>query len=425
MRSFASNNQPEQEFKTRHAEIMAPAGSRASFHAALQGGADSIYFGIEQLNMRARASNNFAMEDLPEISALAQDHGVKTYLTLNTVLYDHDLPLMRKIIDAVKEHGITAIIASDQAAISYAFKQGVDVHISTQSNISNIEMVEFYSHFADVMVLARELSLGQVKKIVEGIKERNITGPSGELVQIEVFAHGALCMAVSGKCYLSLHTYNSSANRGACKQNCRHAYKVDNNEGIELEIDNEYIMSPKDLCTIGFLDQVLDSGAAVLKIEGRGRSPEYVQTATRCYKEAALAVSNDTYTPVKAMQWKNELEQVYNRGFWDGYYLGRKLGEWSTVYGSAAKKEKTFVGKVIHYYPKAKVAHIQMKARQISQGDTLLVIGDRTGVVEQEIQSLWVVDKPAQKAVKGEECTIKMDEPVRDGDNVYLWKDRA
>lgn len=425
MRSIAANNQPEQELKTRHAEIMAPAGSRASFRAALQGGADSIYFGIEQLNMRARASNNFTLEDLPEISALAQDHGVKTYLTLNTVLYDHDLPLMRKIIDAVKEHGISAIIASDQAAISYAFKHGVEVHISTQVNISNIEMVEFYSHFADEMVLARELSLGQVKKIVEGIKERNITGPSGELVQIEIFAHGALCMAVSGKCYLSLHTYNASANRGACKQNCRHAYKVENDEGIELEIDNEYIMSPKDLCTIDFLDQVLDSGATVLKIEGRGRSPEYVQTATRCYKEAALSVANGTYTPEKALQWKNELEQVYNREFWDGYYLGRKVGEWSTVYGSAAKMEKTFVGKVIHYYPKAKVAHIQMKAREISQEDTLLVIGDRTGVVEQKIQSLWVDDKPAQRAVQGEECTIKMDEPIRDGDNVYLWKDRS
>ncbi|NBC65367.1 MAG: U32 family peptidase [Bacteroidetes bacterium] len=425
MRSIAANHQQEQEYKIRHAEIMAPAGSWASFRAALQGGADSIYFGIEHLNMRARASNNFTMEDLPEISALAQEHRIKTYLTLNTVLYDHDLPLMRKIIDAVKEHGITAIIASDQAAISSAFKQGVEVHISTQANISNIEMVEFYSHFADVMVLARELSLGQVKKIVEGIKDRNITGPSGELVQIEVFAHGALCMAVSGKCYLSLHTYNASANRGACMQNCRHAYKVENDEGIELEIENEYIMSPKDLCTIDFLDQVLDSGAAVLKIEGRGRSPEYVQTATRCYKEAALSVAYGTYTPEKTLQWKNELEQVYNRGFWDCYYLGRKLGEWSPVYGSAAKKEKMFVGKVIHYYPKAKVAHIQMKAREISEEDTLLLIGDRTGVVEQQIQTLWVDDKPSQKAVKGEECTIKMDQPVRDGDNVYLWKDRA
>lgn len=404
---------------------MAPAGNWASFQAAIQGGADSIYFGIEHLNMRARAINNFMIDDLPKISVLARDHGIKTYLTLNTVLYDHDLPLMKKIIDTVKEYRITAIIASDQAAISYAHKQGVEVHISTQANISNIEMVEFYSHFADVMVLARELSLGQVKKIVDGIKEREITGPSGELVQIEIFAHGALCMAVSGKCYLSLHTYNASANRGACMQNCRHAYKVENEEGIELEIDNEYIMSPKDLCTIDFLDRVLDSGANILKIEGRGRSPEYVKTTTRCYKEAAHEVTTGTYTPEKAKQWKNNLDQVYNRGFWDGYYLGKRLGEWSPVYGSAAKKEKTFVGKVLHYYPKAKVAHIRVKAREVSSDDTLLIIGERTGVVEQKIQSFWVDDKPASKAVQGEECTIKIEEPIRDGDNVYLWEDRS
>src|SRR6056297_2759277 len=275
---------------TNSVEIMAPAGDWASLRAALQAGADSVYFGVEQLNMRARATNNFTLDDLNEISELCRKHNTKTYLTLNTVLYDHDLPLMKRIIDAVKEHGITAIIAADQAAISYAAKQGVEVHISTQANISNIEMVEFYSHFADVMVLARELSLGQMKKIVEGVKEREIMGPSGKLVQIEVFAHGALCMAVSGKCYLSLHTYNSSANRGACKQNCRHAYNVTNNEGIELAVDNEYIMSPKDLCTIDFLDQILDTGVKVLKLEGRGRSPEYVKTVTRCYKEAASAL---------------------------------------------------------------------------------------------------------------------------------------
>ncbi|MDZ7721107.1 MAG: peptidase U32 family protein [Balneolaceae bacterium] len=414
-----------QEIKPMNAEIMAPAGDWTSFRAAIQGGADSIYFGIEQLNMRARASNNFTMDDLPRISALAKEHGIKTYLTLNTVLYDHDLPMMKRIIDTVKEQNITAIIAADQAAISYAYKQGVEVHISTQANISNIEMVEFYSHFADVMVLARELSLGQVKKIVEGIKGRNITGPSGDLVQIEVFAHGALCMAVSGKCYLSLHTYNASANRGACMQNCRHAYNVQSDDGTELKIDNEYIMSPKDLCTIDFLDRVLDSGAAVLKIEGRGRSPEYVKTTTRCYKAASLAVANGTYTPEKARQWKNDLDQVYNRGFWDGYYLGRKLGEWSPVYGSAARKEKTFVGKVLHYYPKAKVAHLRIKAREISTDDSILIIGDRTGVAEPTIESFWVDDKPAEKAVQGQECTIKIDVDVRDGDNVYLWEDRS
>ena len=414
----------EAGLRQQTAEIMAPAGNWASFRAAIQGGADSIYFGIEHLNMRARASNNFKMDGLPEISALANQHGIKTYLTLNTVLYDHDLPVMRSIIDAVKENGITAIIASDQAAISYAHKQGVEVHISTQTNISNIEMVEFYSQFADVMVLARELSLGQVKNIVEGIRERNITGPSGNPVHIEVFAHGALCMAVSGKCYLSLHAYNASANRGACMQNCRHAYTVQNEEGLELEIDNEYIMSPKDLCTIDFLDKVLDSGATVLKIEGRGRSTEYVKTVTRCYKEASLAVANGTYTSEQARKWKEELDQVYNRGFWDGYYLGRKTGEWSPVYGSAAKKEKSFLGKVIHYYPKAKVAHIRIKSREITTGDSILFIGDRTGVVEQQVDSFWVDDAPADRAKQGDECTIKITEPVRDGDKVYLWEDR-
>lgn len=424
MKSQIAESHSVQTAKKQDVEIMAPAGNWASMQAAIRGGADSVYFGIEQLNMRARASNNFTMDDLPKISVLAKEHGIKTYLTLNTVLYDHDLPLMKRIIDAVKDYQISAIIAADQAAISYAYKQGVEVHISTQANISNIEMVEFYSHFADVMVLARELSLGQVKKIVDGIKERNISGPSGGLVEVEIFAHGALCMAVSGKCYLSLHTYNASANRGACMQNCRHAYKVQNEEGIELEIDNEYIMSPKDLCTIDFLDKVLASGAGVLKIEGRGRSPEYVQTTTRCYKEAALAVANGSYTTEKVQQWKNELEQVYNRGFWDGYYLGRRLGEWSPVYGSAAKKEKTFVGKVLHYFPKAKVAHIRVKAREISAGDSILFIGGRTGVVEQEVDSLWVNDKPGKKVTQGEECTIKTAEPVRDGDNLYLWEDR-
>ncbi|SMO52225.1 U32 family peptidase [Gracilimonas mengyeensis] len=405
-------------------EIMAPAGDWSSLQAAIQGGADSVYFGIEQLNMRARASNNFTMADLPEIAGLAQKAGIRTYLTLNTVLYDHDLPLMKRIIDAVKENGITAIIAADQAAISYAFKQSVEVHISTQANISNIEMVEFYSHFADVMVLARELSLGQVKKIVEGIKERNITGPSGNLVQIEIFAHGALCMAVSGKCYMSLHTYNSSANRGACKQNCRHAYRVTNDEGVELEIENEYIMSPKDLCTIDFLDQVLDTGVEVLKLEGRGRSPEYVKTVTRCYKEAAQAVSEGTFTPEKLAEWKDDLEKVYNRGFWDGYYLGRRLGEWSKVHGSAATKEKTFVGKVLHYYPKAKVAHIRIKAREVKPGDFLLIIGNKTGVAEVEVDSLWVDEQPAEKVEQGQDCTIKMEAEVREGDKVYIWEDR-
>jgi putative protease len=406
-------------------EIMAPAGDWDSLAAALQGGADSVYFGIEQLNMRARATNNFTMDDLPAIAALTNERGVKTYLTLNTVLYDHDLPLMRNIIDSVKETGITAIIATDQAAISYAFKKGVEVHISTQSNISNIEMVEFYSHFADVMVLARELSLGQVKRIVEAVKERNITGPSGKPVQIEIFAHGALCMAVSGKCYLSLHTYNSSANRGACKQNCRHAYKVTNDEGIELTVDNEYIMSPKDLCTIDFLDQIIDAGVKVLKLEGRGRSPEYVKTVTQCYKEAAEAVCNGTYTSEKIQGWKSKLEKVYNRGFWDGYYLGRRLGEWSPVHGSAATKEKVFVGKVLHFYPKAGVAHVRIKAGKITTDDHLLFIGKKTGVAEPVIESIWMEDKSVHEVTKGTDCTIKINQKVHDGDKIYVWEDRG
>ena len=410
---------------TESVEIMAPAGDWASLRAALQAGADSVYFGVEQLNMRARATNNFTLDDLKEIAELCSEHDIKTYLTLNTVLYDHDLPLMKRIIDRVKETGITAIIASDQAAMMYAHKQGVEVHISTQANISNIEMVEFYSHFADVMVMARELSLNQVGKIVDAVKERNITGPSGNLIEIEIFAHGALCMAVSGKCYMSLHTYNSSANRGACKQNCRHAYRVTNDEGEELMIDNEYIMSPKDLCTIDFLDQILATGVKVLKLEGRGRSPEYVKTVTQCYKEAAQAVLDGTYTEEKGKELKARLNEVYNRGFWDGYYLGRKLGEWSDAHGSVATKQKTFIGKVLHYYPEPEVAHIRIKTKELRLHDPVLIIGDTTGVIETSVESLWVDDQPSEHAGKGVECTIKVHEKVRVGDNLYLWEDRV
>lgn len=401
---------------------MAPAGDWASFHAAIQAGADSIYFGVEQLNMRARATNNFTIEDLPKLAQIAGEKGIKTYLTLNTILYDHDLPMMKSIVNEVKKSGITAIIAADQAAISYAAKQGVEVHISTQANISNVEMVEFYAHFADVMVLARELSIGQIKHIVDAIERNQLIGPSGKLVHIEVFAHGALCMAISGKCYLSLHTYNSSANRGACRQNCRHAYEVtDVEDGTKLLIDNEYIMSPKDLCTIDFLDELIGAGVKVLKIEGRGRSPEYVKKVTRCYKEAAQAVLEGSYTREKVANWMQELDSVYNRGFWDGYYLGRKLGEWSPIYGSAATRQKTFIGKVLHYYPKAEVAHIRVKARELKVGDALLIIGDRTGVVESTIESIWVDDKPAEIATKGTECTLRVTERVRENDNVYVW----
>lgn len=402
-------------------EIMAPAGDRASLMAALQAGADSIYFGIGQLNMRAGSSNNFQLEDLDEIVALAKSFEAKTYVTLNTILYDRDLPVMRRIIDKIKDSGANAVIASDQAAISYAFNQGVKVHISTQVNISNIEMVEFYSHFADVMVLARELNLGQVTDIVNAIHERQLTGPSGNLVRIEVFAHGALCMAISGKCYLSLHAVNSSANRGACKQQCRHAYEVKAENGKELLIDNEYIMSPKDLCTIDFLDEIIRTGVTVLKIEGRGRSPEYVKTVTRCYQEAAKAVLNGTYNDEKIDLWKNQLHEVYNRGFWDGYYLGQNLGEWSRQRGSQSTKVKTFIGDVLHYYPKAQIAHIRVKAKQIRLNDSLLIIGHTTGVVETKVNSIRVDEYPAETVSKGDDCTIPFKHRVRKGDKVYLW----
>jgi len=409
---------------TDQIEIMAPAGDWASLNAALQAGAGSVYFGVEQLNMRARSSNNFTLDDLREISSLCKQYEAKSYLTLNTVLYDEDLPLMEKIIDRVEESEITAIIAADQAAISYARINDVEVHISTQANISNIGMVEFYSHFADVMVLARELNLDQVKKITDAVKEKNITGPSGSLVQIEMFAHGALCMAVSGKCYLSLHTYNTSANRGACNQNCRHAYHVTSDDGAELTIDNKYIMSPKDLCTITFLDQILDAGVTVLKLEGRGRSPEYVKTVTSCYKEAVQSISENTFTREKVDGWLDRLQSVYNRGFWDGYYLGQKLGEWSSVHGSASTHKKEFAGKVLHYYPKAKVAHIKVKAKEILREKPLLIIGNTTGVVETVPDTLWVNEKPASRAGKNQECTIKIKEKVRAGDKVYIWEER-
>lgn len=405
-------------------EIMAPAGNWASLHAALQAGAGSVYFGVEQLNMRARSSNNFTLDDLSEISSLCKQYGAKSYLTLNTVLYDEDLPLMKKIIDRVKESEITAIIAADQAAISYARTHDVEVHISTQANISNIGMVDFFSYFADVMVLARELNLDQVKQITEAVKEKNITGPSGSMVQIEMFAHGALCMAVSGKCYLSLHTYNTSANRGACNQNCRHAYHVTSDDGTELMIDNKYIMSPKDLCTITFLDQILDAGVTVLKLEGRGRSPEYVKTVTSCYKEAVQSISENTFTLEKVDGWLDRLRSVYNRGFWDGYYLGQKLGKWSSVHGSASTRKKEFAGKVLHYYPKAQVAHIRVKAKEIRQDEPLLIIGNKTGVVETVVSSLWVDEIPSEIAGKDEECTIKVEGRVRTGDKVYVWEER-
>ena len=332
--------------KNRTIEIMAPAGSWQSLQAAIQGGANSVYFGIEQLNMRAKSSNNFTLKDLVEIAEFCNNKNIKTYITLNTIIYDHDLILMKKIVDKAKQTGITAIIASDQAVISYATSIDMEVHISTQANITNIETIHFFAQFAEVVILSRELSLLQIKEITKEIEKRQIKGPSGNLVQIEIFVHGALCMAVSGKCYMSLHTANSSANRGACIQNCRKTYTVtDKEDGHQFDIDNEYIMSPKDLCTIGFLDQVLDSGINILKIEGRGRSPEYVKTVTQIYREAADAYLDETYNNEKVKGWIKKLETVYNRGFWDGYYLGQKLGEWTRIHGSKASKKKIYLGK--------------------------------------------------------------------------------
>lgn len=406
--------------ENRQIEIMAPAGSWEALRAAIQGGANSVYFGIEQLNMRARASNNFTLEDLKEIAEVCNKEGVRTYITLNTIIYDHDLNLMKRIVDTAKESGITAIIASDQAVIGYAASIKMEVHISTQSNVTNIETVRFFSHFADVVVLSRELSLLQVKEITKIIEKEQICGPSGNLVEIEIFAHGALCVAVSGKCYMSLHTNNSSANRGACIQNCRRTYTVtDKESGEQLEIDNEFIMSPKDLCTIGFIDQVIDSGVTVLKLEGRGRAPEYVKTVTECYRQAADAYLAGTYTKELVEELMGRLETVYNRGFWDGYYLGQKLGEWAGVHGSKATKKKVFLGKAIKYYPKIQVAEFQMDALQLKEGESILITGKTTGVIETEMGKMRVDNNDVSEVNKGDRITFELSDVVRPGDKLY------
>ncbi len=403
-------------------ELMAPAGSFESLQAAIDNGADSVYFGVEQLNMRAKSSINFTLDDLPEIAARSRQAGVKTYLTLNTIIYDHDLSIIKTLVNRAREAGIDAIIASDQAVINYAFTQGVEVHISTQLNITNIETVKFYSHFADVMVLSRELSLRQVKQICDTIKREDIRGPKGELIKIEIFGHGALCMAVSGKCYLSLHTQNSSANRGACVQNCRRTYKViDLEDGHELEIDNEYIMSPKDLCTLDFLDQVIDTGVQVLKIEGRARAPEYVATVTRTYSEAIEAYYAGEYTAEKVAQWMRELEKVYNRGFWSGYYLGQKLGEWTDSHGSKATRKKIYLGRGIHYFPKQQVAHFRLESQSVAVGDEILITGPTTGVIETRIESLRVDDAEVKEARRGQEFTMPLDRKIRPSDKIYKY----
>ncbi|WP_461632284.1 peptidase U32 family protein [Labilibaculum euxinus] len=401
-------------------ELMAPVGSYESLMAAIQGGANSIYFGIEQLNMRSRSSNNFTIEDLHNIASICKENNIKSYLTVNTVLFDHDIKVMHKIVDAAKEGGVTAIIAADVSAIMYARTIDVEVHISTQCNITNIEAVKFYAQFADVVVLARELNLNQVAAIYKQIVDEEIRGPKGELIQIEMFAHGALCMAVSGKCYLSLHEKNSSANRGSCMQTCRKAYTVTEKEsGNQLEIDNEYIMSPKDLCTIGFLNKMLDAGVRVLKFEGRARSPEYVKTVVSNYNEAVDAYLEGDYTRDKIDQWMNNLATVFNRGFWDGYYLGQKIGEWSEEYGNRATKRKMLIGKGTNYFAKIKVAEFLLESQELKVGDQILITGPTTGVIETTVKEIRVDLKSVEKAVKGDSFSISMDTMIRRSDKLY------
>lgn len=405
-------------------EIMAPVGSYESLSAAIQGGADSIYFGIEGLNMRARSSNNFTIDDLHEIVRICNGHHIKSYLTVNTVIYDDDLALMRRIIDAAKEAGLSAIIASDVAAMTYACSIGVEVHLSTQLNISNVEALRFYARFADVVVLARELNMEQVAGIYRAICEEHITGPSGKPVRIEMFCHGALCMAVSGKCYLSLHEMNASANRGACMQICRRSYVVQDKEtGEELEIDNKYIMSPKDLKTIHFLNKMIDSGVRVFKIEGRARGAEYVRTVVSCYSEAVSAYLDGTFADGKIEEWNTRLATVFNRGFWNGYYLGQRLGEWTHRYGSSATKTKVLIGKGIKYFSKLGVAEFQIESGSLRVGDEILVTGPTTGAVTQVVEEIRVDLKPVEEAKKGDRFSIRMSEKIRPSDKLFKWQD--
>ncbi|MBO5418864.1 MAG: U32 family peptidase [Bacteroidales bacterium] len=399
---------------TRHTagklEIMAPAGNFECLHAAIQGGADSVYFGVEKLNMRSHSANNFKMTDLPEIVRICSEFGVKTYLTLNIALFDSDLEDMKKTLEAAKAAGITAVIASDMAAIICARQLGIEVHISTQLSISNAEALRFYAQFADVIVLARELNLTQVKEIKAIIDRDQICGPSGRLVEIEMFAHGALCMAISGKCYLSLHEYGASANRGSCFQLCRRAYDVrDRETGMELTIDNKYIMSPKDLCTIEFMDKIIDAGVTVFKIEGRARSAEYVKRVASCYRRAADAVCDGTYTSELGTAMKEELMEVFNRGFWDGYYQGARLGEWCDVYGSTATRKKAYCGKVTNWFGKLGVAEILVESYSLKVGDKILIIGPTSGCVEYTVPEIRVDLKPVQEASKGTYCSIPID----------------
>ena len=401
-------------------EIMAPVGSYEALSAAIQAGAGSVYFGIGKLNMRSKSTKNFTLDDLHTISETCHAHGVKSYVTVNTVVFDEEMDEMHALLDAIKANNISAIIASDQSVIQYARKIGVEVHMSTQCNITNIEAVKYYSQFADVMVTARELNINQVKHITEEIERQHITGPGGELVRIEVFCHGALCMAVSGKCYLSLDNFGTSANRGACVQPCRRGYEVtDRDKEITLAVENEYIMSPKDLCTLPFLDKVLAAGVKVLKIEGRGRSPEYTKLTVGVYREAVDAINAGTFTQEKIEKWIERLRSVYNRDFWDGYYLGRKMGEWTKKYGSQATKTKLFIGTITNFFAKINVAEIRMETHDLNVGDDIMIIGPTTGVYEDTVKEIRVDLLPVNQTVKGELCSIPAHDIVRRGDKVY------
>ncbi len=401
-------------------EILAPVGSFESLQAAINAGADAIYFGVEQLNMRTRSSAPIVISDIEKVSNTCHDAGIKAYITLNTVMYEHDMNLLQTILAEVKKHKIDAVIASDFAVMQFCQQMQIPLHISTQANVSNIESVQFFSAFADVVVLARELTLKQVEQINKEIVRREIKGPSGNLIKTEIFVHGALCMAVSGKCYLSLHEQNASANRGACVQNCRRSYKViDVESNEELLIDNEYIMSPKDLCTIHVLDQIIDAGVSVLKIEGRSKGPEYVHITTQCYKEAVESISSNTYTSEKIAEWQTQLDSVYNRGFWEGYYMGRKLGEWTNTPGSIATEKKVFLGKGTKYYPKINIAEFLIETGTISVGDTIMITGNEIGMHKEVLNTLIVDGKEAEVANKGQKITFPFAIKVGSNDKLY------
>lgn len=413
--NFARMNGRIEEF-----EIMAPVGSRESLAAAIKAGAGSVYFGIGQLNMRSHSANHFTIDDLREIAATCDKHGIKTYLTVNTIIYGEDLNAMREIVDAAKEARITAVIASDVAVMAYCAEKGVEVHLSTQLNITNIESLKFYARFADVVVLARELNMEQVAEIHRQIVEQHICGPRGELIRIEMFCHGAFCMAVSGKCYMSLHDANRSANRGECVQICRRSYTVTDNEtGNQLEIDNKYIMSPKDLKTVRFIDRMMEAGVRVFKIEGRARGPEYVHTVVSCYKEAIASVLDGTYTEEKKDRWDERLATVFNRGFWDGYYQGQKMGEWNKHYGSSATERKVLVGKVMKYFSKLGVAEVAVEATDFAVGDKLLITGPTTGALWLNADEIRFDLRPVERALQKQRVSIPVPEKVRPNDKLF------